>query len=80
MKREDLREIVAEELEVEPEELDSGTDLTTIEMFDSVSVLTLMIELDEQCGIKMSPADTRELRYYGDIERLAERQGITLTD
>ena len=80
MKRSALREIVAEVLEIEPDELDSGTDLTTIELFDSVSVLTLMIELDEQCGIKMSPADARELRYYGDFERLAERQGITLTD
>lgn len=79
MERAFLREIVADVLEVEPEDLDSDTDLTTMEAFDSVSVLTLMIELDDQCGIRLSPADTRELKRFGDIERLAENQGITLT-
>jgi acyl carrier protein len=80
VKRAELRKVVAEVLEIEPDVLDSDTDLTAIETFDSVSVLTLMIALDEQAGIKMRPADARELRYYGDIERLAEKQGIVLAD
>jgi acyl carrier protein len=80
MRRAELRGIVAYVLEIEPDQLDSDTDLTTIEMFDSVSILTLMIELDEKAGIKMTAADTRGLRYYGDFERLAAKQGIVLTD
>lgn len=80
MKRAELRAIVAQELEVEPEELGTDTDLTTIEMFDSVTILTLMIALDEQAGIKMTPADASKLRFFGDIEALAEKQGIALTD
>jgi len=80
MKREELRRIVADVLEIEPDQLEPDTDLTTIEMFDSVSILTLMIEFDEKAGIKMTPADSRGLRYYGDIEKLAARQGVELTD
>lgn len=80
MKRTELKTIVADVLEVDPDELQPDTDLTVLEMFDSVSVLTLMIELDERAQIKMEPTDARELRYYGDIEKLAEKQGITLTD
>jgi acyl carrier protein len=80
MKRFELRKIVADVLEIGPDDIDSDTDLTTMETFDSVSILTLMIELDERAGIKMTPADTRGLRFYADIEKLAEKQGIVLTD
>lgn len=80
VKRSELRQIVAGVLEVKPEELNGDSDLTTIGTFDSVSVLSLMVELGEKAGIRMSPADTRDLRYYRDIERLAERQGIELLD
>lgn len=80
MKRTELREIVAAVLEIRPEELNPETNLTTIETFDSVSTLTLMVELGEKAGIRVSPSDVRDLRYYRDIERLAERQNIELTD
>lgn len=78
MKRVALRKIVADVLEIDPELLGVDTDLTTIETFDSVCVLMLMLELDNQASIKMSPEDASKIRYYGDIEQLAERQGITL--
>jgi acyl carrier protein len=80
VKRTELREIVAAVLEINPEELNADTNLTTIETFDSVSTLTLMVELGEKAGIRVSPSDVRDLRYYRDIERLAERQNIELTD
>ena len=51
-----------------------------IDLFDSVSVLTLMVELDEKAGIKMSPSDAKNTCTFGDIEKLAERQGIPLED
>jgi len=80
MRKSELREIVAKELEVDPEQLTPDTDLKTIETFDSVSILTLTIALDERAGIKLTPTDASALRYYGDIEKLAEKQGITLVD
>jgi acyl carrier protein len=80
MKRADLKSIVAGVLEINPDHLNSDTDLSTIDAFDSVNVLTLMIALDEQAGIKISPVDASVLRYYGDIERLAEKQRVELVD
>jgi acyl carrier protein len=80
MKRTELREIVATELDVSPDELQPDLELNTIETFDSVGILTLTIVLDEKAGIKMNPGDAATLRYYKDIEALAEKQGIELTD
>lgn len=78
MNRAELRRIVADVLEVDPELLTPDTDLKEIETFDSVRVLTLMLELDAQMGVKISPEDASKLRYYGDIERIATQQGFAL--
>lgn len=80
MKRADLKVIVAGVLEMDPALLSADTDLKTIPTFDSVAVLTLIVELDEKAGIKLQPADTQSLRLYGDIEKLAARQAVELTD
>ncbi len=80
MTREELRIVVAEILEVEPQELQPDVELESIEAYDSVTVLSLMVRLDEAAGIQLSPSDVPKLRTYGDIEALAARQGIELTD
>jgi acyl carrier protein len=80
VRRVDLRAIVAGILEVDPSSLVADAVLNSIDNYDSVSVLTLMIALDEQAGIKISPADANALRFYGDIERIAEKQGIELVE
>lgn len=80
MNRADLKAIVAGVLEIEPDRLDAETELGSIESFDSVSVLTLMIALDERAGIRISPSEASALRVYGDIERAAARQGIALEE
>lgn len=80
MTRAELRRIVAGVLEVEPERLQADTDLKSFETFDSVGVLSLMIELDEKAGIRMGPTESNVLRTYGDIEALACKQGIELTE
>ncbi len=79
MTRAELRRIVADVLEVDPELLQSDTELTQIETFTSVAVLTLMIELDMQAGVKILPEEASKLRLYGDIEAVVERHGVTLS-
>ncbi|MGB9631765.1 MAG: phosphopantetheine-binding protein [Chloroflexaceae bacterium] len=79
MTRAELRRIVADVLEVDPELLQSDTELTQIESFTSVAVLTLMIELDMQAGVKIFPEEASKLRLYGDIEAVVERHGVTLS-
>lgn len=80
MTRAELRRIVADVLEVDPELLQSDTELTQIETFTSVAVLTLMIELDMQAGVKILPEEASKLRRFGDIEAAVERHGVTLSD
>jgi acyl carrier protein len=78
MKRTDLRRMVADVLEIDPELLHSTVELSKFESFNSVAVLTLMIELDMQAGIKMLPEEASKLKLYGDIERVVERHGLSL--
>ena len=80
MTRAELRGIVAAALEIESDRLQSDADLHQFEAFDSVGVLSLMIELDEKAGVKMSPEEANGLQRYGDIEAMARRQGVELTD
>ncbi len=80
MKRDELRALVAEILEVDPQALQSSVELSSFENYDSVMLLSLMITLDEGAGIKMTPADVPKLKTFGDVEGLAKRQGIELTD
>ena len=47
---------------------------------DSVSMLSLIVALDDDAGIQLSPNQVAELSRYGDIEAIAEAQGVELTD
>jgi acyl carrier protein len=80
VKRDELRALVAEILEIDPQSLRSEVELASLDNYDSVMLLSLMIRLDEGAGIKMTPGDVPSMRTYGDIEGLAARQGIALTD
>ena len=80
MTRAELRKIVADVLEVDPDQLAPEVELGSIEGFDSVSVLSLIIELDEKAGIKLPPTAAGALKRYGDIEGLAAQSGVALTD
>ncbi len=80
MTRNQLKEIVADVLEIEASDLSAEVELTTFETYDSVNVLSLIIALDEEAGIKLGPQDAAKLNTYGDIEKIALEQGVELTD
>lgn len=80
MKRYELKVIVADVLEIDPELLSAEVDLDTFENFDSVHVLMLVLELEQKAGVVMTSEEASKLRFYGDIERIAERRGVALTD
>ena len=69
---------MARVLEIEPGLLTPETDLRQLKSFDSVNVLNLMLTLNLEANIQMSPADAKNLRQFGDLIRLAEKQGIAL--
>jgi acyl carrier protein len=78
--RAELRKIVADVLEVDPSQLAPEVELGSFQTFDSVAVLTLIIELDEKAGIRLSPSAAGALKRYGDIENVAAQGGVTLAD
>lgn len=78
MTRDALRKIVADVLEVSPDALTTETDLANLETFDSVAVLSLMVELHDRAGINLGPSQAARLQRYGEIEELARTQGIAL--
>lgn len=75
MKEEQLRNLVAEVIEADPTAIRSDTDLRALPGFDSVNILSLMIVLDEQMGIKLGPEQASTLRYMRELEDLARGQG-----
>lgn len=75
MKEEQLRKLVAEIIEADPGEITSATDLRTFPGFDSVNVLSLMIALDEQMGIRLGPEQAATLRFMHELEELGRSQG-----
>lgn len=80
MKRAELKKIVADVLEVDPRQLTPEVELGSFQTFDSVAVLTLIIELDEKAGLRLSPSAAGALKRYEDIENLATQSGVTLAD
>jgi acyl carrier protein len=80
MKKSELKKIVAEILEISDESFPSDVNLGEVSNFDSVAILTLMVGLDEQTGIKMSASDAKSLQCFSDIEKMAVRDGISLED
>lgn len=75
MKQEQLQRLVAEVIEADPAGIASDTDLRALPGFDSVNVLSLMIALDEQMGIRLSPEQASSLRYFRELEEIGRQQG-----
>ncbi len=67
---EELKNTLAEELEVEPETLTSETVLYDNDNWDSVTALTIMVILSDALGFPVSPNEIRNLKTFGDIEKL----------
>ena len=78
MHRDGLRKIVASTLDCEPLSLQEDTILANIENFDSVSILSLMVVLDDEVGVKLDHADLSKIIYYGDLESAVKSKGVIL--
>jgi acyl carrier protein len=65
-----LRQAIADELNVDPDELTSDKRLPDIADFDSVSLLMLMMIIGKAIGKDISPDEMAGLQTFGDIEAL----------
>ena len=67
---EELKQAIADELNVDPAELTGDKALEDLEYWDSVMVLSMMVIIGEAVGKEILPEDVAELRTFGDIEKL----------
>lgn len=65
-----LRNAVAEVLEVEPASLQPETNFYDLPNFDSVVILSLIVTLDD-LGVEVPQAKASEIRTFGDVLKLA---------
>ena len=71
MNFDELREVVAETLEVDTCELTESAELVTLTKIDSIKILTLLVALDD-LGISISQNQAADLKTYGDILALSK--------
>jgi acyl carrier protein len=69
----EIRSAVAEVLEVDPGELQTGTELESFPTYDSTARLSLMICLSDAAGRPIELCALQDLRTYGDILSLVEK-------
>ncbi len=62
----EIREAVADLLEVTPADLQPQTNLSDLPNFDSVQLLSLIVVLDE-LGVEVPRNKIADLRTFGDI-------------
>ena len=60
-------ELLADLLEVEPNEIVEGRELESYDSWDSMSKLSLIVLMDDECGKKLTGEQIRAFKTIGDI-------------
>ncbi|HTQ15153.1 MAG TPA: acyl carrier protein [Rhizomicrobium sp.] len=71
---EKVRGIAADVLQVAPATLTADSSPQTIETWDSVMHLNLVLALEEQFGFQLEPEEMEEMKNIGAIAALVERK------
>jgi acyl carrier protein len=69
-----VKRIAAELFDVPAGKITLETSPDTIEAWDSIQQLNLMLELEQRFEVKLEPEDFEDARTIGDAVRLVERQ------
>jgi len=71
---EKVRGIAADVLQVAPASLTAESSPQTIETWDTVMHLNLVLALEEQFGFQLEPEEMEEMKNIGAIAALVERK------
>jgi acyl carrier protein len=71
MDERELRNLVGEILEAEPDTLQESSRLEDFSSYDSVARLSLMVGLSDYTGRPVTVTELMELHTYGDVVKLA---------
>jgi acyl carrier protein len=67
---EKLKEAIAAELQVEVSTLTPALVLESMETWDSVNRLTIMVLISDAVGVPVEPGEFRSAKTFGDLEAL----------
>jgi acyl carrier protein len=73
-----LREIVADTLEIAPEEVTPELNGETVETWDSFRHLQLILALEGEYGVQFDPQQIPALTSVASIQKALEQKGIVL--
>ena len=74
MVEEKLKAFLAEVLEINVEEVDSNTSMDTVDSWDSLRHIMLVIELEKAFEIKLSPTERITVINYQSILKIVEQK------
>jgi acyl carrier protein len=67
----DLRDIVAEVLELQPEEITDNSDLIDENEADSLLLIEIVARIEKRYGIEIAQESVADMRTLQDIHRIA---------
>ena len=67
----EIRNVVAEVLEIEPSQLTEDSDLYSFPAFDSVQILSLLVALSD-IGVNIDQSQISRVTTFGDLLRATE--------
>lgn len=71
----DLKQQIADELDVPPDSLTDDTVLRDLEYWDSVTALTVMVLIEQATGSPVDPDKFSQIVTFGDLADLASGNG-----
>ena len=73
-----LRDIVADTLEISPEEVTMETSMETVEDWDSFRHLQLILSVEGEYGVQLDPQQVPELTSVGKLQAALQQKGAAL--
>ena len=71
-----LREVVADVLEISPEEVRPDLSSASVETWDSFRHLQLMLAIESEFGVQFDPQQIPDLTTVARIEAVLEQKGV----
>ena len=73
-----LRDIIADTLEMNPEDVTPETSTESNENWDSFRHLQLILSIEGEYGVQFDPQQVPELTTVGKLQKALEQKGATL--
>jgi acyl carrier protein len=77
---EDLRQVLADVLDLEARAINETASIDTIEQWDSLRHLNLVLALEERFGVALTDEQTVQILSYPLIKIALEEQGVRFND